>query len=101
MSKYFTRGNDIKVAVTFYDVDNNQSVPASATLYVTYTVSGVAQTDQLAMTADANGVFSAVWDSSQSDACEVYWHARSSAPDKSAHDGSFVLLANDANPDPV
>lgn len=100
MSKYIARGNDITFEITFYDVDNAQSAPSSATLWVEYLVSGVETIEQLNLVDDGNGVFSATWDSAQSDACDVYWHARSSSPDKVARDGDFVLIANDANPDP-
>jgi hypothetical protein len=101
MSKYIARGNDITFAITFYDVDNVQSAPSSATLWVAYPVNGVETIEQLALVDDGNGVFLATWDSSQSDAGDVYWHARSSSPDKVARDGDFTLIANDANPDPV
>ena len=100
MSRHFARGNDITFELTFYDADQQVVSPTSATLWVSYQVDGVENEDELALVSDGQGVFSATWDSSVADAGTVDWHARSSEP-KIAYDGSFILVANDANPAPA
>lgn len=100
MSKYIARGNDITFRVTFYDVDNEVTAPSSAILWVSFLEDGVEAEDEIEMTSEGGGLFSATWDSSIADAGPVHWHARSSGPDKVAQDGSFTLVANDANPPP-
>lgn len=95
-NKHFIRGNDLTFKVAFLDIDGVVTSPSSATLRVHYKVNGASVFAELPMIADADSLFSAVWDSSPADPGCIEWHARSS--DGCADEGSFTLLANKANP---
>lgn len=94
------RGTLIAFSTTFADANGTPVVPASATLYITYSrVDGThAPPVQIVMTQSA-GVFSAQWDSSVSSGNPVYWSVRSATP-AIADDGTIKLTANPANPPP-
>jgi hypothetical protein len=98
MSLYFARGNLISFEVTFLDKERQPMAPPSATLWVSFKVDGVRTTVSIPMTSSGGGVFTANWDSAAADPGSIEWHAR--APGSAGEDGSFQLIANNANPSP-
>jgi hypothetical protein len=98
MSLYFARGNEISFEVTFLDINRQPMAPPSANLYVSYKDGGVRTTATIPMVSAGSGVFTATWDSSVADPGIIEWHARAAGVDPAAEDGSFQLIANNANP---
>ena len=94
------RGQTAYVTVVFTDKDGATVSPASASLYVSYCVSGVATTSSaISMSSETDGWVGS-WDTSVADPGIIYWWAQSSDSPKSATEGSFILEANSANPEP-
>ena len=98
---HITRGSELRWRMNFYDADRNPTSPPSVTLYVSYKHLGESKTDIIGMTGEAEGLFTAEWESAVADAGYVYWHVRASGASPHAVDGRIVLVANPANPKPV
>jgi hypothetical protein len=98
MSLYIARGNEVFFEVTFLDITRQPMAPPSANLYVSYKDSGVRTTATIPMVSAGSGVFTATWNSAPADPGLIEWHARAGGGDPAAEDGSFQLIANNANP---
>jgi hypothetical protein len=96
---YFARGNEISFEVSFLDIDRQPMAPPSANLTVAFKVDGVRTTVSIPMVSAGGGVFTASWKSHVADPGTVEWHART-GDNSAAQDGSFQLIANNANPSP-
>lgn len=103
MQSSFVRGSQITFRATCLDATGNPFTPTEATLSISYvTANGQRDHATISMTI-AGGAASRVWDSSvASDAMPVHWHIRASSPtEKVAQDGTFRLVAAEANPAPT
>lgn len=98
MSLYIARGNEVSFEVSFLDINRQPMAPPSATIWVSFKEDGVRTTVSIPMTSDGEGVFIASWDSAVADPGTIDWHARAGGGDPAAEDGSFQLVANNANP---
>lgn len=94
----YDRGNGFEWVASFTDVNGDVAEPDSVTLYVSYVTGSGRDTDEIEMTSDTEGNWSAFWDSSVSKSCLVYWSVRAVNP-AAAKDGKFKLDANLANPE--
>lgn len=99
MSLYIARGNEISWELSFLDVNRQPMSPTSVLLKVFYRVNGVKSTASIPMTSIGSGVFKATWKSHVADPGIIDWHARTD-DNVAGEDGSFQLLANNANPKP-
>jgi hypothetical protein len=98
MTLYFARGNEITFEITFFDKNRQPMAPPSANLYISYKDGGTRTTASIPMVSAGSGLFTVTWDSAQADAGIIEWHARAGGGDPAAEDGSFQLIANNANP---
>jgi hypothetical protein len=90
------RGATIGFSTTFVKEDGTAYTPPSATLHLSYKVSGVVTTATPTMTlSGATATYS--WDSSVADADYVYWFITTGGSSKAADQGEFLLVANAAN----
>jgi hypothetical protein len=71
--------------------------PISANLHLCYRRDKQMQNAVIALTRNAD-TWSATWDSSVADQCQVDWHVRSTGSDVAGLQGSFRLEVNRANP---
>jgi hypothetical protein len=99
MSLYIARGNEIFFEVTFLDINRQPMAPTAAMLRISFLTGGARQTETINMTSEGEGVFTASWKSHVADPGPVEWHAYTS-DHVAAQDGSFQLIANNANPNP-
>jgi len=93
----FYRGNDIGWVTTFKDATGAAATPASANLYLAYSVNGVLTKQTVAMTIVV-GAASAIWDSSPADADQVDWTVKTGSSPHVVDEGQFILTKNRANP---
>jgi len=93
------RGALIGFTSTFKDETGAAYTPTTATIRIVYYVSGVATTTSYSMTI-VSATATYAWDSSVADANYVQWFVTAGASSKPADQGSFLLVANAANPNP-
>jgi hypothetical protein len=91
------KGATIGFSSTFTDEHGDAYTAPSATIYLTYNVSGVATTVSYSMTISV-ATASYAWASSVADAGYVYWFITTGGSSKAADQGSFLLVENTANP---
>jgi hypothetical protein len=97
MSLYIARGNEISWELSFLDANRQPMSPTSVVLRVSYKVDGIRTTASIPMTSPGGGVFKATWKSHVADPGIIDWHV-STDDNVAAEDGSFQLIANNANP---
>jgi hypothetical protein len=92
------RGNEIVCSGTFTAQDGSDAEPTNAAFIVVYTNnSGVETSQSIPMTQDVDGVWSAIWDSTSCRSGKVSWKAQCWGGIKGAKQGTFTVMANDAN----
>jgi hypothetical protein len=94
--KEVTRGTPVEFEATFYDKDNEETVPASATLRLAYMVNGNLVANSISMTLDGNN-YIAVWQSTGVDPGVVDWSVKPAGTEDAVEDGSLTVTANRAN----
>jgi hypothetical protein len=99
MSLYIARGNEVFFEVSFLDINRQPMAPSAAELRVSFKASGARTTVTIPMVSGGGGVFTASWKSHVADPGPVEWHAYTT-DHVAAEDGSFQLVANNANPQP-
>lgn len=94
----FVRGNKIVCAGTFTPTSGTTQ-PTSAYAILSYkdATTGLAATSTVSLTADANSVWSGVWDSLLAQEGDVEWRIQAKGSLQAAQQGKFFLQANDAN----
>ena len=97
MSLYIARGNEVFFEVTFLDINRQPMAPSGASLSVSFKSSGARTTVTIPMASSGGGVFTASWKSHVADPGKIEWHAATD-DNVAAEDGSFQLIANNANP---
>ena len=98
--KVFTRGAEVAFEnIRFLDEDGALTIPEEACLHIAYPKNQTTVDVEIALAADEDGLWSAVWDSTPTDPGIIYWHVRSKVPDtgKGAQEGHFRVKANLAN----
>lgn len=100
MADEIVRGNSVTIKATFKDALGATVTPSSAAVFISFpSSSGQRSTVELPLVNNA-GEWSATWDSSNARVGEVFWSAQTKNTTPSAAvDGSFMLIANMANPE--
>jgi hypothetical protein len=94
----FVRGNKIVCSGTFTPVSGTaQPTTVSAVLTFKDATTGAATSSTVALTADAENVWTGVWDSLLAQEGEVEWRIQGKGALQAAQQGKFLLQANDAN----
>ena len=94
----YVRGATLGFSATFIDEDGAALTPPGANLRITYKDSGVSTTQIIAMTM-VGATATAAWDSSPADAAsKTDWFIVTTGSVLAAAQGSFILVANTANP---
>ena len=94
------RGATVQFATTFYDVNNNVVVPDSATVNILPSQETAAISVAMTPPAGQATLWTALWDTRNHAAQDVYWSIHTGASDPipvTAEDGMFRLSANPAN----
>lgn len=95
------RGTTVQFATTFLDGSGNITQPSGAAINLSYLENGTAQEEEIEMTAPTDGgtSWTAQWDTRGVSPCHVSWsiHSESSGIPYVVQDGSFDLVANNAN----
>lgn len=94
------RGADVGFSTSFTDATGASYTPSTATLRVAYAHSGTATMATISMT-QSSGKWIATWNSAAADAGQVDWFVSTTGSSKPVDQGSFMLVKNAANPDPV
>lgn len=94
------RGADVGFSTSFADPTGAAYMPPSATIRVTYTSKGVLTTDTVPM-SPSGAAWVGVWSSVNADAGQVDWFISTGGAYESVDEGSFNLVKNRANPDPL
>jgi len=97
MPETITRGATVIFAVNFTDANGDIANPLSADLHIAYRRNKQMQHAVVALSQSGN-TWSAAWESSVADQCQVDWHVRSVGQNVSALQGAFKLETNRANP---
>jgi hypothetical protein len=85
-------------SAAFVDKDGNPASPISATLYLAFTDLNRARQKVNVSMSIAGNVATATWDSSVASDCTVQYSVKGTGSNAIVQDGSFTLLANEANP---
>lgn len=94
----FIRKNEIVCTGTFTATDGSGAVPTNAEAILYYkNISGAMETDQVTLTANAKGVWSGMWDSSNAQDGPVDWMIHCWGGLQAASEGTFFIRANKAN----
>lgn len=94
-----TRGSDVTFSSSFTTSLNQAYTPNNANVKLSYTISGVATLTTIAMSLDPNdNKWRATWTTTSADAGQVDWFIYASGNSGSTDQGSFLLVANTANP---
>ena len=94
-----TRGADVSFSSTFKNSLDVPFQPPSATIKIAYAVNGTPRTDVVSMSYSAtDGRWRASWASKIADAGQVDWFIDTGGVIDSADQGSFLIVANTANP---
>lgn len=91
----------LRLTVTFTpddpDIAGLEPTSAQATVYYKRKSDGAQTATTFALTKQADGAWSGIWDSKVAAAGDVKWSAESFGPVVAAVDGQFTLRANEAN----
>lgn len=90
------RGSTVRFSSTFKDEGGITFTPSGAQVKIKYRVAGVLTGDTLAL-SNNSGLWQATWASSVSDPDQVDWFVTTTSSIKSVDEGSFLLVANEAN----
>ena len=94
-----TRGADIAFSSTFKNSLNAIFSPPSASVRLSYSINGVPSTDTIAMEySSTDGKWRASWSTKFADPGQIDWFISTGGVVDSADQGSFLLVANSANP---
>lgn len=88
------KGNTIKIETTFYDYNNVLSVPDSANITFQYMNGNVSVLEHVDLISDANGLFTAEWNTGNCQEGIISWVIKSP---NSAKGGQFKVTVNKAN----
>lgn len=93
------RGSTIYFSSTFFDVDNNQVTPASASIEIVYpTLTTLTAKTILAMAQQSDNSFKVQWDSRVAITGTVKWSVSTGgSPPYAVDQGDVTLLGNSAN----
>lgn len=93
------RGADVAFSTTFKNSLNVPFDPPSATIKIAYAVNGTPTIDTVTMNYyPADGKWRATWSTKGSDPGQIDWFIDSGGEIDSADQGSFLVVANTANP---
>jgi hypothetical protein len=93
------RQNELTCVATFTPVDGSTATPSSARAKLVFTnLQGEKQTDTVTMTLQSDGkTWKGVWDSTVAKPGLVEWAITCAGGLKAASEGSFYVVANEAN----
>ena len=91
MTTNVTKGNTAQFVAEFLDVNGNVTVPASATLNITYPVGITTVSTSISMTQQ-NSFFTATWASSVSDLGPAPWNITSIASTFAQAQGDLRII---------
>jgi hypothetical protein len=98
--KSVTRGNTIRITSRFYDFDNNETIPGTASVRIVYKVANTAMTNTISMSYSANVGWSTIWDTTGKDVGVVNYHVYTNDGFHASEDGQLTIVAGPANPSP-